>query len=363
MENKTVIPFNGLARQYKNLKEEILEATNLVYESGRVLDGPYTYEFEKAISSRTDRRYAVAVNSCSMALLICYIFLANTQGKKNVALPSYSFVATSNAPDLAGWQSHFIDVDGNGLMDIDKLDVHKLDISLLSYVNLYGNILDYDKLKVVTSFFHNNIPILEDAAQSFGASYKGIPSGKLGDASCLSFDPTKNLPNYGSGGMILTDNQALYMFAKNFRDNGKPSGFQETGSNTKMSETDCAQMLIKLRHFDKWQERRAKIAQFYTDCLDGVFAECPKSNPDVVHAWHKYVIQLVDRDGLEFYLKENGIETKAFSYTLQRNAVYPGAADLNRCSLGLPIYPEMSDAEVETVVGHIQKFFKSYTNP
>jgi dTDP-4-amino-4,6-dideoxygalactose transaminase len=362
LENKTVIPFNGLARQYKNLKEEILEATDLVYGSGRMLDGPYTYEFEKAMSLRTDRRYAVAVNSCSMALLICYVFFAATQGKKNVAIPSYSFVATSNAPDLAGWQRHFIDVDGNGLMDIDELDAHKLDISLLSYVNLYGNVLDYDKLKVVTSFFHN-IPILEDAAQSFGASYKGVPSGKLGDASCLSFDPTKNLPNYGSGGMVLTDNQALFMFAMNFRDNGKMSGLRENGSNTKMSETDCAQMLIKLRYFDQWQERRAKIAQFYTDCLDGVFAECPKSNPDVVHAWHKYVILLADRDALKDYLDEKGIETKTFSYILQNTAVYPGASHLNQCSLGLPIYPEMSDAEVETVVGHIQKFFKSYTNP
>lgn len=363
MENKTVIPFVGLDRQYKNLREEIREVSDLVYGSGKVLDGPYTYEFQQAMAFRTDRKYAVSVNSCSMALLICYIFLAQDTKKKNVVLPAYSFVATRNAPDLTGWNQTFVDVDENGLMNLDALDAHKDQIDVVSYVNLFGNIIDYDKLKVISTFFHD-LTIIEDAAQSFGASYKGIPSGKLGYASCLSFDPTKNLPNYGSGGMILTDDARLYEFAKDFRDNGKHTNHYRSGSNTKMNEVDCAQMLVKLRYFTAWQERRANIAKFYTECLDGVFADCPKANPDVVHAWHKYVIQLADRDALQEYLTGVGIETKVhYSYGLPRTGIYPNASELTRCSLSLPIYPEMSDAEVETVVGHIQNFFKSYTNP
>lgn len=363
MANKSIIPFIALDRQYQNLKKEIIEVSDLVYSSGKVLDGQYASAFEEAIAQRTNRKYAITTNSCSMAMLICYVFFAQEQKRKKVAAPAYSFIATSNAIDLAGMTGTYVDVDGSGLIDLDHLDVPRDQVEVISYVNLFGNVIDYNKLKVISSFFHD-LTVLEDAAQSFGASFKGIPSGKLGFASLLSFDPTKNLPNFGSGGMILTDSEELDWYARNFKDNGKSSGLMVPGTNSKMSEVDCAQMLVKLNHFDAWQERRAKIANFYTECLHGVFAECPVANPDVVHAWHKYVIQLVDRDALKAYLDDAGIETKIhYPYVLPKLRTCPNAARLSDCSLSLPIYPEMTDSEVETVVAHIQKFFKSYTNP
>lgn len=358
------IPFTALNRQYANLREELLSASDEVYASGKMLDGQFTELFEGKLAVYTDRLYSVAVNSCSTALLICYLYYVEQCPKKNVALPALSFVASSNAPRLAGWNTTFIDVDDNGLIELSELDVHKNKIELLSYVNLYGNVIDYDKLQVISSFFSDLI-IIEDAAQSLGASYKGIKSGKLGNASVLSFDPTKNLPNYGSGGMILTDDYGLYKFALNFRDNGKKSNHSQLGINTKMSESDCAQMVVKLKYFDEWQARRAKIAQFYSECLY-VYADCPKANKDVVHAWHKYSIQTIDQFPLRAYLKEKGIETKIHydtalpSYSaifMNTDGLFPNADKLARLSVSLPIYPELTDAEVEYVVKSIQEYY------
>lgn len=357
------VPFTALDRQYATLRDELREATDHVYSTGQMLDGMYTLEFENAIKERTDRKYAVAVNSCTNALLICYLHYAIPYPNRNVALPAYSFVATGNAPRMIGWNTKFVDVDGNGMIDLSLLDAHRDKLDIISYVNLYGNILDYDKLKIVASFF-NDLVIIEDAAQSFGASYKGIPSGKLGDASVLSFDPTKNLPNYGSGGMILTDDRDLFTIAVNMRDNGKESRHSQLGINAKMSEADCAQMLVKLKHFDKWQERRHKIAQFYTDCLH-VYADFPAPNEGVVHAWHKYVIKTVDQYELRSYLNANGIETKIHYDTplpsmvsfMNVSGLFPQADLLAQHSVSLPIYPEMTDLEVEHVVKTLQKFY------
>lgn len=366
MPNGSMIPFTGLNRQYANLKEELLDVIDSVYSSGQVLDGPYTRAFETEIATRTNRDCAVAVNSCSQALLITYLYYSSQENKnKNVALPALSFIASAGAPTLTNRNITFVDVDENGLLDINKLAIREDNINIVSYVNLYGNLIDYDKLKIAVDFFNDDkIFILEDAAQSFGAYYKGIPSGKLGHASCLSFDPTKNLPNYGSGGMILTDDPELMHFAYNFRDNGKSSDFETLGSNSKMSESDCAQMGVKLKYFDEWQARRSKIAEFYNDCLS-LYVVTPEVTPECTHAWHKYVIKTVDRATMSADLRHNGIETKVHYNQIMPDidafrlgvANWPVAEELTRTSLSLPIYPEMTDAEVEHVVDTIQKFY------
>lgn len=348
------IPFFGLDRQYAALKEEILEASNEVYSSGQVLDGEKTSTFETLIAGRANRKFAVAVNSCSTALLFAYLYYAQDDRKK-VILPSFSFVATANAPKMSGFDVNFVDVDNNGLMNLDELKLREDSIRLISYVNLYGNVLDYDKLLIVSSFFNEKLPIIEDAAQSFGATYKGVPSGKLGDVSCLSFDPTKNLPNYGSGGMILTDDADINQFVRNLRDNGKESRGDVAGINSKMSESDCAQMIVKLRYFDKWQARRRKIAEFYNSCLHP-YVDCPSPNPDVLHAWHKYVFKTADQFELRSYLHRCEIDTKVhYSTPLSSNSTT--ASRLSVESVSLPIFPELTDAEVCYIVDSIQKFY------
>lgn len=360
-----MIPFFGVDRQYKTIREEILDVTDQVYSSGQVLDGQYTRTFEQTIAKMTERKYAVAVNSCTQALVFALrsIDFYSLFHKNKVLIPSQSFAATVNVVYEAGFEPVFCDVDPiTGLIDLDSIPVEPDEIAAVMYVNLFGNIIDYDKLQTYITFFNNyRIPVIEDAAQSFGAYYRGVPSGKLGDISCLSFDPTKNFPNYGSGGMILTDDSELAELCINMRDNGKVSEHYTVGTNSKMSEVDCAQMLIKLRHFDDWQQRRKNIAEYYSEELAGPVQMIPVDH-NVEHAWHKFVIHYPERSRLFSDLHSMGIETKIHYVAplhmmgvVGGHDVLPGAEQFSKTCLSLPIYPEMTDAEVEAVVDAVKE--------
>lgn len=365
-----MIKFFGLDRQYQSIKEEILDTTDKVLSSGQVLDGVYTDTFEKLIANRTDRKYAVSVNSGTQALIFAQYCAANrSKDSKNVLIPSISFVATLNSVIMAGNTPVFCDTDKKGLIDLNSLPINLGDehIDTVMYVNLFGNIIDYDKFVTQTEFFNKDIFVIEDAAQSFGASYKNIPSGKLGTVSCLSFDPTKNLSNYGSGGMILTDSVDIYQELLNLRDNGKQSIHYLPGTNSKMSEVDCAQMIVKLNYFDKWQKRREQIAEFYTKELSD-FVETPEVTSNVTHSWHKYVIKHDSRYRLRQYLKSQNIETKihyelplfelslGFKYINSLELFYKESSAFCMRCLSLPIYPELSDSEVEHIVSSIKNY-------
>lgn len=364
-----MIKFNGLDRQYTNLREEILDATNEVYKTGKVLDGYYTEKFEKSIALRCNRKYAITVNSGTQALVFAQLYLQNRLvDKSKIIIPGVSFVATLNSVLLAGNEPVYCDVDSQGLINLDTLNfaINAAGVQSIMYVNLFGNVIDYDKFVTHTEFFNRDLFIIEDAAQSFGAEYKGVPSGKLGHVSCLSFDPTKNLPNYGSGGMILTDDDEIYDFCKNLKDNGKQSYHIMAGTNSKMSEADCVQMLVKLKYFDEWQRRRHAIAEYYSSQLNDI-VDVPIVNPNVKHSWHKYVIRHIDRVSLHEHLSWGNIETKihyttplfetsiGFTYKNYNEQYRESVALCGEC-LSLPIYPELTDTEVELIVKSIKNY-------
>ena len=363
------IPFFGINRQYKNLREEILDITDRIYSTGRVLDGEYTKHFEEKIARRCNRAYAVAVNSGTQALIFAQL-AAMHQPPYSVLIPTISFAATINSVLMNGYTPVFCDIDYKGLMDLSSYQ-YKLDRSVgaVMYVNLFGNCIDWDQFRIQTEFFNDGLLIIEDAAQSFGACYKDIPSGKMGDISVLSFDPTKNLNNYGSGGMILTDDFKIYERVMSLRDNGKPL-HDQPGTNSKMNEADCAQMLIKLQHFDAWQRRRTEIANYYIDNLYQ-YVDVLVPNEHVTHAWHKFVIRTHERTALQSRLAQNGIETKihyqdalydlevGFHYVDHVEDRFTETASFTRECLSLPIYPELADCEVETIVDCIKNYIDS----
>lgn len=368
MAEKDIIPFFGIKRQYQNLRDELLAAVDRVYASGQVLDGHFTEEFERQIALRCGRKYAIAVNSGTQALIFAQQLLFK-QGTK-ILIPSVSFVATINSVLLNGNEPVLCDVDDHALIDLESIDyaIKGAGVGGIMYVNIFGNTVDYDKFKVMTEFFNQNLLVIEDAAQSFGASFKGQPSGSLGDISILSFDPTKNLNNYGSGGMVLVDNLADAKFVKDLRDNGKANDHDNAGTNSKMSESDCAQMLIKLKHFNKWQKRRSEIAEYYSNELVS-YVDIPIPTQGCVHAWHKYVIKCSDRRALQHHLSKLGIETKVhydrplyeysvgYPYINYASELYRQASAFCSECLSLPIYPELTDSEVEAVVGAVREFY------
>ena len=368
MEIKPLIPFFGVARQYKNLRDEILNASDKVYSTGQVLDGNFTKEFETQIARRCHRRYAVAVNSGTQGL----VFAQQTLFNKNVKIlvPSISFVATINSVLMSGNEVVFCDTDDQALINLESLDyaIKGAGVAGIMYVNAFGNTVDWDRFRIMSNFFNSGLKVIEDAAQSFGASFKGQPSGSLGDISILSFDPTKNLNNYGSGGMILCDDRETFNTLLNLRDNGKRTGYEVPGTNSKMSESDCAQMLVKLNHFDAWQKRRAEIAEYYTTELEE-YVDVPQVTEGAIHAWHKYVIRTDKRESLKMHLSMQRIETKVhyrnplfeepvgYPYINYASELYREASAFCQECLSLPIYPELQDFEVERVVDSIIKFF------
>jgi len=369
LENKIKVPFFGVDRQYAELREEIIDAIDQVYLTGQVLDGVCTLKFEKEIAGRCNRKFGIAVNSCTQGL----VFAQQTciQAESKILIPTLSFAATLNSVLYAGHTPVFCDTDQNALLDLESMDIalKGAGVNCIMYANLFGHTIDYDRLRLQTEFFSDDIFVIEDAAQSFGATYKGQPSGSLGNISVLSFDPTKNLNNYGSGGMILTDSYSVYEDLMDLRDNGKIMGHQGFGTNSKMSEADCAVMLIKLQYFDRWQARRRAIAEYYTEQLDG-YVDIINPGSDVESAWSKFVIRLSERHGLRARLYMTGIETKfhydkplfelpvGFNYIDYAHELFRESTAFSRECLSLPIYPELTDSEVEHVVESIKDYLR-----
>ena len=373
------IPFTGIQRQYASLRKELLDTADDVWSSGQVLDGKYTYAFESVIAERTGRKYAIAVNSGTQALIFALRSL-NLGYQKLVGIPALSFIATSNAVLEAGLVPFVLDVDANGQVDLASESDTQAPLDALMYVNLYGNMIDYDRLTVIMQFFGGlNLPVIEDAAQSFGAKYNGKPSGSFGDISVFSFDPMKNFNNYGSGGMLLTDEYEIYHEVTDLRNNGKPGRYYRSGTNSKMSELDCACMLVKLNYFDAWQKRRTEIAEYWNEQFKGKI-ETLTIEESVEPSWHKYPIFVDDRAWMRFQLIDKGIDTRIhYEEPLSETVSYQTSVEgtnrykqdpvkfleyavnakrLSLRTLSLPIYPELTDAEVEYIATNVLKLRK-----
>jgi dTDP-4-amino-4,6-dideoxygalactose transaminase len=183
----------------------------------------------------------------------------------------------------------------------------------------------------------------------------------------ISFDPTKNLPSSGNGGAIVTNDEKLYLYASSYRDNNKPY-FHDVGTNSKMSEQDCAQILVRAKYIDDWQNRRGEIAKYWCNTFKDLPLKCLSDTHDP-HAHQKFVMYMDDRNKLQSYLKEHGIDSKVhYEYVLgdlplvqDRNISRPDlmaiSVMLSRGVLSLPMYPELTDVEVNYISEKIKLFF------
>jgi dTDP-4-amino-4,6-dideoxygalactose transaminase len=362
------ITFNCLQRQYKSIKDELLDAIDQVYSSGRMLDGPYVQMLEETIAYRVGRKHAVAVNSGTQALELCYriIKLASHRDSVTILTP-YSFVATLNSYyNVFGDQGsvHWCKTNTtNGLLDPKSLDQLRIvsnpekDNFIINIVQLFGNCVNYEELLTVLSWCQiENFTIIEDAAQSFGSRSQGRASGAFGNLSILSFDPTKTLSNYGSGGMVLCDDEIYTDILRSMRDNNK-LGYSKSGTNSKISEADAAGLIVKLNHFDDWQKRRQEIAEYYIDVIGQENVVMPADGMEEQN-WHKFVLRINNREFVRDRLTSLGIETK-IHYPKPLTHVWElqnfDTFWLGNKVLSLPIYPELTDQEVEYVAKSVKK--------
>ena len=354
------IPFVGLKKQYHNLRSEILDVTDEVLRSGQLMNGNYTAEFEHWLAKKNHVKYATTCHSGTHALEILAEYYKDQLGVDNptIIMPTFTYAATANAFIRAGWDVHFIDTDYYGILDHKHIpDIHYHAVIL---VGLYGSSVTH--LSQSNAYVDWNLTdkiVLEDGAQHWLAA----ASRRIGPTA-ISFDPMKNLPCYGNGGAVVTDNHDLICFAREWKDNGKPV-HHSTGTNSRMSELDCAHMMVKTRYIDQWQARRRAITTYWIERLYAKthIKTLVDSKNLSTHALHKFVIHVDNRDEVRNKLAQRKIETKIhYERPLHETGMfsqYPGpnmlstASSLARRVLSLPLYPELSDLEVEYVIDQI----------
>jgi dTDP-4-amino-4,6-dideoxygalactose transaminase len=262
----------------------------------------------------------------------------------------------------AGWDVHFVDVDRYGIMDFAQLN-HVHEYQAVVPVGLYGSAISSAGSATTwkSKTLSRDRVVIEDAAQHWLAGN----SRRIGLASAISFDPTKNLANYSNGGAVVTDDPDVASYAKSWRSNNQQGNHTASaGSNSRMSEIDCATLLIKSQYLDEWQARRRSIAEYWVQRLQNSAAVSLIDHTNLdQHSFHKFVINVDNRDQLCALLAMDGIETKVHYnkplHELSQFHQYPGPGYLSSASalcrrvLSLPIYPELTDSEVERIIDRV----------
>lgn len=344
------IKFNGVDRLYDAYSWRLTRRAKLVWESGQLLQGKYLKEFETQIAKKYNRKFAIGVGSATDGLYFALKALGLNQSS-TIVCPAFSYVATAGAIKRLGADIHFVDT--NKIGNIGDWGVMGLPDGVM-YANMFGNTADYDRLRSYCD--KHRIPLIEDAAQSQGAKYGKKYSGTLGDVSVFSFDPMKNLPSFGGGGMVLTDSKDTYDAIRSLRRHGL-SGNSRYGYNSLISEDHANQLLLLLKKFDKLQKMREKVFKRYKKNLFEVeFLECEKNT---LSSYHKMVMLSGRRDKLKLYLESKGVETKIhYSKTLDNDQIgkYPNAESICAKALSLPIYPHLKMSEVDYICDRIKEF-------
>ena len=344
------IKFNGVDRLYDAYSWRLTRRAKLAWESGDLLQGKYLIELEKEIAKKYKRKYAIGVSSATDGLYFAMRAVGLNKGS-TILCPAFSYVATAGAIKRIGADIHFTDTDKHG--NIGHIPMMGLP-SAVVYVNMFGNPADYDSIKDYCD--KHRIPLIEDAAQSQGAMYGKLLSGTLGDVSVFSFDPMKNMPSFGTGGMVLTDSKDIYDTVISLRRHGL-NGKTTYGYNSLISEDHANQLLFLLGKFDKLQKMREKVFNKYKELLP--FEDFIEAQGNTKSSYHKLVLISDRRDELKTYLKQNGIETKIhYTKTLDSKNVgqYPNAEYICAKALSLPIYPHLKMDEVDYICERILKF-------
>jgi dTDP-4-amino-4,6-dideoxygalactose transaminase len=237
-------------------------------------------------------------------------------------------------------------------------------------VHLYGHPFDADAILEIGR--KHKLPLVEDAAQAHGAKYKGKTVGSLGDMACFSFYPAKNLGACGEGGALVTNNSEFAARAKSLREHGSTQRYHhdEVGYNYRMEGFQGAVLGVKLKHLEKWTNERRRVAKHYAELLAGTPLQLPREAGYAESAWHLYTVRHPRRDELKKFLDENGIGNavhypiplhlqKAYAHLGHKPGDFPVAEKAAREVLSLPMFPELTGAQIQRVAEVVRKFFKN----
>jgi dTDP-4-amino-4,6-dideoxygalactose transaminase len=346
------VPFNDLYGQYRSLRTDIDAAIASVIERSAFIQGPEVAEFEREFAAYCDAYAHVAMGSGTDALHMALVALGVGPGDE-VVTQANTFVATLEAIAYTGATIVLVDV-APPHFDIDVAAVAAAitpRTKVLLPVHLFGQPAQLDSLRSLAT--RNGLAIIEDASQAHGARYRGRRIGSEGTA-VFSFYPGKNLGAYGEGGGVTTGDPKLSDMMRVLRDHGSREKYQHevVGYNYRMDGIQAAVLRVKLKHLDRWNDERRRVARAY----DGLLAEImrPSVPSDVEHVYHIYPVFVQHRERIAAYLRDHGIQTNvhypvpchlqpAFAHLGYRAGAFPNCERMAREELSLPIYPELSD--------------------
>lgn len=364
------VPLMDLTRQYHSMKPEIDAALLRVFEHSKFVLGPEVSDFENAVAQKLGVKHVVGVASGSDALILG-LHAVGVGPEDEVIVPAFSFFASAGSVSRLWAKPVFCDIRPDDY-NIDPDGIEELitpKTKAIMPVHLYGQLADMDPIKAIAD--KHGIPIVEDAAQAIGATYKGTPAGRWGRVGCFSFFPTKNLGAAGDGGMVTSDDDRAADQVRLLRTHGaRPKYFHKLiGFNSRLDALQAALLGVKLTHLDGWTERRRAIADVYDRELAGVGdLVLPKRLPNRHHIFHQYTLATAKRDALRDHLKSRNIGFEVY---------YPVPLHLQECYLDLggkpgdlpvaekaaqtvfsiPIFPDMTESEQAEVIDAIKSFF------
>jgi dTDP-4-amino-4,6-dideoxygalactose transaminase len=368
------VPLVDLGAQQAAIAWELREALDTVAERSDWILGRDLEVFEREFAEYCESAYAVGVDSGLSALELILRALGIGPGDE-VVTAANTFVATVFAISHVGATPVLVDVDpSNYTVDTTAVEmaITKRTRALIP-VHLYGQPADMDSINAIAR--RNGLWVIEDACQAHGARYKGQRVGSLGDAAAFSFYPAKNLGAHGDGGMVVTSSSWLRDRLSVLRNYGQRAKNDHIaiGYNRRLDTLQAAILRVKLRHLDRWNESRRAVAALYSELLPDEVVK-PLVGSDVEPVWHIFAIQADERDRLAAFLNEKGIRTgihyplpvhrqAAFIELGYESEVYPAAEAASRRLLSLPMYPELSPANVRYVAAAVSDFCHSTRPP
>ena len=366
------VPLLDLQAQYRPLRDEILAALTRVCDSQRFIMGPEIEALESELSRQLGVTHAIAVSSGTDAILLALMALDIKPGDE-VVTPTYSFFATAAAVERVGARPVLVDIDPATF----NIDVAQTVAALtpktkaIIPVHLFGLCADLDP--IVDAASRAGIPVVEDAAQAIGSTYKSRPAGAIGALGCFSFFPSKNLGAFGDAGLVTTNDDTLARRARLLRTHGmEPKYYHHlVGANFRMDAIQAAVLRVKAPHLAAWTEgRRANAARyrslFSAAGLDGIVT-LPAEPPDRRHIFNQFVIRTPERDALKRHLDECGVGNEiyypvpfhlqpCFAHLGHRRGDFPHAERAAAESLAIPIYGELTLEQQQAVVSAVAEF-------
>ena len=363
-----MIPFLDLQAQYKSIRSEVTDAVEKTLESCQFALGPEVEAFEHEFAAFCGSRYGVGVNSGTSALHLALLASGVGAGDEVVTV-SATFVATVAAIDYVGARPVFVDIKQDTLtMDPKCIEAVITErTKAIIPVHLHGQPADMDAIVEIAARY--GLAVIEDAAQAHGAQYGGRRVGSIGNLGCFSFYPGKNLGAYGEAGIVVTDDAEYAEQMRVLRDWGQERKYHHVrkGFNYRMDGLQGAVLRVKLRHLEQWTEMRRQHAATYGQILQDSCVRIPTPVKAGRHVYHVYGVRSEARDSLQRFLLEAGIQTaihypipvhlqKAYADPDQAPPDLPITERASRELLSLPMYPELSRAQIEEVGAAVLEF-------